>query len=107
MGGLEANQLKDTIPHLWSSRKLRKSATQSVRRVAKGIRRDVVDLYESIVVVLIEEHPDVFGRKDLRKRNNNNANRNPSAETNSNDHEPLPDMVQDANHDHGLDHDDN
>ena len=58
---LQTHNLQDSIPHLWDSRKLRKSATPSVLRVAQGIRKDVVDLYEAIVMVLIESHPDVFG----------------------------------------------
>lgn len=53
--------LDDFIPHLWSSHKLRKAATPQVRKVAKGIQRDVVEMYETIVLVLVEEHPDVFG----------------------------------------------
>ena len=57
----QTNKLEDMIPHLWSSRKLRRSATPSIRNVAKAIRKDVVELYESIVMVLIESHPAVFG----------------------------------------------
>ena len=60
---LELQNLQDSIPHLWDSRKLRKSATPEVRKVAKGIRQDVVELYESIVQVLIQNHPDIFGNK--------------------------------------------
>jgi len=59
---LQTNNLENSIPHLWNSRKLRKSATPSVLRVAQGIRKDVVDLYESIVKVVIQSHPDVFGK---------------------------------------------
>ncbi len=58
---LQTSNLEDSIPHLWNSRKLRKAATPSVLRVAQGIRKDVVDLYESIVQVVIQSHPDVFG----------------------------------------------
>ena len=67
---LQTNKLEEMIPHLWSSRKLRKVATPSVRNVAKGIRQDVVDLYESIVMVLIEDHPTVFGNQKNEKKNN-------------------------------------
>ena len=66
---LQPNKLEDMIPHLWSSRKLRKNATPSVRSVAKGIRQDVVDLYESIVMVLIEGHPTVFGNNQKSQNN--------------------------------------
>eukprot|EP00535_Pseudo-nitzschia_heimii_P013482 CAMPEP_0197196666 /NCGR_PEP_ID=MMETSP1423-20130617/32475_1 /TAXON_ID=476441 /ORGANISM="Pseudo-nitzschia heimii, Strain UNC1101" /LENGTH=981 /DNA_ID=CAMNT_0042650477 /DNA_START=270 /DNA_END=3217 /DNA_ORIENTATION=- len=68
----QTNKLEDTIPHLWSSRKLRKSATPAIRKVATAIRKDVVELYESIVMVLIENHPSVFG-------NHHNIAEHPSA----------------------------
>ena len=55
------NTPTDSIPHLWDNAKLRHSATVGVRKVAKGIQKDVQDLYESIVMVLVEEHPNVFG----------------------------------------------
>jgi hypothetical protein len=58
---LQQTKIVDTIPHLWSSHKLRRSASPQVRKVAKGIQRDVIELYETIVLVLVEEHPDVFG----------------------------------------------
>ncbi|KAG7337497.1 SET methyltransferase domain containing protein [Nitzschia inconspicua] len=53
--------LDKSIPHLWSSYKLRRSATSLVRKIAKGIQRDVVEMYETIVLVLVEEHPNIFG----------------------------------------------
>jgi hypothetical protein len=52
--------IKESIPHLWDSGKLRHSATPAVRKVAKGIKNDVVQLYDTIVLTLIEEHPDLF-----------------------------------------------
>lgn len=55
--------LQKSIPHLWSPKKLRKSATSGVRSVSKGIQRDVLELYETIVLVLIEDHPTLFGAK--------------------------------------------
>ncbi|KAL3927856.1 MAG: hypothetical protein SGBAC_012903, partial [Bacillariaceae sp.] len=40
---------------------LRRSATVGVRKVAKEIQKDVKELYQRIVVPLIEEHPQIFG----------------------------------------------
>ena len=79
---LTSSKLQDSIPHLWDSRKLRKSATPEVRRVAKGIRQDVVDLYESIVMVLIQEHPTVFGK---HKDGHNNEKHDPSKDDTTTD----------------------
>jgi len=56
--------LQRSIPHLWSPKKLRKSATPAIRSVSKGIQRDVLELYETIVLVLIEDHPHLFGETD-------------------------------------------
>lgn len=60
---LEATPI-ESIPHLWDSAKLRHDATIGVRKVAKGIQRDIQEMYESIVMVLIEEHSDLFGPID-------------------------------------------
>jgi hypothetical protein len=57
----QQHDLQRSIPHLWSSAKLRKKATPGIRRVAKGIQRDVMEMYETIVMVLVEEHSSVFG----------------------------------------------
>lgn len=56
--------IKESIPHLWDSNKLRHSATPAVRKVAKGIKKDVLDLYETIVLTLIEKHPQLFAEGD-------------------------------------------
>lgn len=61
--------LDSSIPHLWSPHKLRRSAPPGVRKVAKGIQRDVLEMYETIVLVLVEEHPEVFGEPWEEVRN--------------------------------------
>ena len=53
---------KKSIPHLWKDDQLRRDATSGVRRVAKGIQADVREMYQQIVVVLIKNHPDIFGK---------------------------------------------
>lgn len=59
--GDSMQELQRSIPHLWSSKKLRHAATPAVRAVAKGIRQDVMELYETIVMVLVEDFPLLFG----------------------------------------------
>ena len=48
-------------PFLWPREILITEATYGVRSVARGIDRDVHELYEAVVQVLIEAHPDLFG----------------------------------------------
>jgi hypothetical protein len=61
----------DSMPFLWTAKRLKESpiATEGVRAVAKSIRQEMRDMYESVVEVLIENHPGVFG-KDTARRNN-------------------------------------
>lgn len=65
---LDETNVHDQIPHLWDSKTLRHSATVGVRKEAKGIQKDVKELYQRIVVPLIAEYPDTFGN-----RNNDDA----------------------------------
>jgi hypothetical protein len=53
--------VESTIPHLRDPKTLRLPTTVGVRKVAKGIQKDVAELYESIVQVLVDEHADLFG----------------------------------------------
>jgi hypothetical protein len=76
---LEATPM-ESIPHLWDSATLRHSATVGVRKVAKGIQKDVQDLYETIVMVLVEEHPDVFGRPSTAFRNSEDEDEHEDSE---------------------------
>ena len=57
----QGTNLHEQIPHLWDARTLRRSATIGVRKVSKGIQRDVNDLYQSILIPLIKDYPDIFG----------------------------------------------
>ena len=56
--------IKEQIPHFWDSKTLRKSATIGVRKVAKGIQRDVRELYERILIPLITDYPNIFGNNN-------------------------------------------
>ncbi|CAJ1955649.1 unnamed protein product [Cylindrotheca closterium] len=58
---LDDINVHDLIPHLWDSKTLRRSTTVGVRKVAKAIQKDVKELYQRIMVPLIEEHPQIFG----------------------------------------------
>jgi hypothetical protein len=48
------------FPFLWKTHRLRVDANEGTRRVARGIQRDVKELYTAVVQVLIEKHPDLF-----------------------------------------------
>eukprot|EP00978_Attheya_sp_CCMP212_P002486 scaffold5097_cov52-Attheya_sp.AAC.8 len=49
----------DTMPILWDNDKLERDTTESVRRIARDIKADILGLYR-MVEVLIEEYPDMF-----------------------------------------------
>jgi hypothetical protein len=49
----------DTMPILWDNHKLERDTTESVRRIARDIKADILGLYR-MVEVLIKEYPDVF-----------------------------------------------
>jgi hypothetical protein len=93
-----------TIPHLWNSHRLRTQATAGVRKVAKGIKKDVQELYEAIVRVLIEEHPDLFGNPATAADADNNndrmmAHRPEEEEDSEDDEEDEDDDSDDFLHD--------
>jgi hypothetical protein len=56
---LESSDI-DSMPFLWPNEKL-KEASPGVRTVARGIQQEIRDMYDSVVQVLIREHPDLFG----------------------------------------------
>jgi SET domain len=60
-----------SMPFLWSTYQLKTSTASSegVRTVARGIRQEMRDMYESVVQVLINQHPSIFG-KETAQRNN-------------------------------------
>jgi hypothetical protein len=51
----------DSMPFLWSNTKLKASASAGIRTVARGIQQEVQDMYDTVVQVLIRDHPDLFG----------------------------------------------
>jgi hypothetical protein len=50
----------DGMPHLWNKQRLQVEANEGVRRVARGIQRDVREMYTAVVLVLAEDHPHLF-----------------------------------------------
>ncbi len=48
------------MPVLWSKEKLRREANESVRKMAMDIRRDISEMYTTIVKVLKKNHPHLF-----------------------------------------------
>lgn len=56
----------DAMPFLWDKERFQRSPLSrydGVRSVAQGIRRDIRDMYRSVLQILVEEHPHVFGRR--------------------------------------------
>lgn len=51
----------DSMPFLWPAQKLKTVASPGVRTVAWGIQQEIRDMYDSVLQVLIREHPDLFG----------------------------------------------
>lgn len=54
----------DSLPFLWSAQRIRSSsiASEGLRTVARGIRREMKEMYETVVKVLIDQHPIIFGK---------------------------------------------
>lgn len=62
----------DSMPFLWSRDKIQTTALPAgIRDVALGIRRDIRDMYKTVVEVLIEQHPDIFGNIATSRGNSN------------------------------------
>lgn len=58
----------ESMPFLWSRDKIQRSPLflhDGIRSVAIGLRRDIRDIYKSVVLVLLNEHPDVFTKEML------------------------------------------
>jgi hypothetical protein len=64
-----------SMPFLWSNTRLKQEMSPGVRTVARGIQQEIRDMYDSVVQVLIREHPDLFGPVT-----NTNINTNTSEE---------------------------
>lgn len=54
----------DSFPFLWEPAKLKSDVSEGIRTVARGIKREMKDMYTSVVQVLVEERPDLFGRPE-------------------------------------------
>ena len=61
---LQLSEGLDAMPFLWSSARLRAEASEGVRMVARGIQRDMNEMYDAVVPVLVEQYPDIFARHD-------------------------------------------
>ena len=58
----------DSMPHMWDNSRLRLDTSEAIRRIARGIQRDVREMYAQVVQVLIVDHPDLFGNPNQRTR---------------------------------------
>jgi hypothetical protein len=64
---LQATPL-DSMPFLWARDKMQQSPLilhEAIRSVAMGLRRDIRDMYKSIVSVLLKDHPEIFTEEML------------------------------------------
>ena len=62
---LQSTPVQELIPIVWSKEKLRVDANDGVRRVVRGIQRDVREMYTAVLEVLIQDHPHLFGDPNL------------------------------------------
>lgn len=51
----------DSMPFLWSAERLKQDASEGIRTVARGIRREMQNMYTTFLEVLIQQSPDIFG----------------------------------------------
>lgn len=51
----------DSMPFLWPASKLKHDLSEGIRTVARGVKREMKIMYETVVVSLIEKHPELFG----------------------------------------------
>jgi hypothetical protein len=51
----------DSLPFLWSPTRLREQASEGIRVVARGIKSEMAEMYDTVVEVLIDQHPKLFG----------------------------------------------
>ncbi|KAL7561749.1 hypothetical protein ACA910_010959 [Epithemia clementina (nom. ined.)] len=64
----------DRFPFLWSEEQLRSQVSEGIRTVARGIQRELIDMYETIALPLIASNPHVFGTEDENDNNDDNRN---------------------------------
>ncbi len=55
----------DSMPYLWTERMMREEfngeGQAEVKKIVRGIKKDVREMYNDVMGVLIEEHKDIFG----------------------------------------------
>jgi hypothetical protein len=58
--GILESSPTENIPFLWDKDRLKREATPGVRRYARGIFKDVKELYETVIDVLRRDFPELF-----------------------------------------------
>lgn len=58
----------DHMPILWNRTKLQQDTTEGVYKIARSIQKDIVEMYDAVVPVLLREHPRVFEEGALTLR---------------------------------------
>mmetsp|Transcript_31235 Transcript_31235/g.44355 ORF Transcript_31235/g.44355 Transcript_31235/m.44355 type:complete len:409 (-) Transcript_31235:37-1263(-) len=48
------------FPFLWAKETLRETATEGIRRIARGIAKDIEEIYDTMVPLLRKEFPELF-----------------------------------------------
>jgi hypothetical protein len=54
----------DSMPFLWSNSRLR-NVSEGIRTVARGVQREIQDMYDTVVRVLLEDHPELLREEDF------------------------------------------
>jgi SET domain len=52
----------EDVPFLWSASKLKAQASEGVRIVARSMRQEMQSLYERVILVLVNNHANLFGK---------------------------------------------
>jgi len=50
----------DHMPILWNRTRLKQETTEGVYTIARGIQKDIEEMYDAVVPILLREHPTVF-----------------------------------------------
>jgi hypothetical protein len=53
------------LPVLWDRKRLQKDTTEGVYKIVRGIQKDVNEMYEAVVPILLRDHPNVFAESVL------------------------------------------
>ena len=49
------------MPFLWNATRLRQDVSEGIRTVARGVQAEIHDMYNTVAVTLINQHPELFG----------------------------------------------